>query len=70
MRAANDFAGGNPDAQYCSTCADADGSVRPFAEVLQANADYYVREQGVDPQAARVLAQALLLSMPAWQELS
>lgn len=67
MRAVDDYAGGNPDAEYCSTCAEASGRLRPYGEVLQANADYLVREQGIAPQAARAMAHALLASMPAWR---
>lgn len=67
MRQPADFAGGKHDAAYCSACGDASGRLRPFEEVLQANADYFVREQGLDPGAAREMARALLSSMPAWQ---
>ncbi|HQX58243.1 MAG: hypothetical protein KBF63_13170 [Rhodoferax sp.] len=67
MRDPSDFAGGNPDAIYCSTCGDATGQLRPFDEVLQANADYLVGQQGIDPQAARLMAHSLLVAMPAWQ---
>ncbi len=55
------------DAEYCSTCAEASGALKPFDEVVQANADYFVREQGVSLSAAREMAKALLASMPAWQ---
>lgn len=68
MQDPDDFAGGNPEADYCSTCADANGALRPFDVVLQANAEYLVREQGIDIHAARSMAGALLASMPAWQE--
>lgn len=67
MRAPEDFAGGKLGAAYCSTCAEASGRLKPYGEVLQANADYFVREQGIDPQAARQMAHALLVSMPAWR---
>jgi hypothetical protein len=52
---------------YCSTCGDAAGQLKPFAQVLQGNADYLVKEQGLHPDAARSLAHALLASMPAWK---
>lgn len=68
MRAPDDFAGNDPNAQYCSTCASDDGALKPFDVVLQANADYFVRQQGIDPRAARAMAEALLLSMPAWRK--
>jgi hypothetical protein len=67
MRAPSDFAGGKLDAAYCSTCGDDTGQLRPFDDVLQANADYLVRQQGLDPGAARGMARALLTSMPAWK---
>lgn len=67
MREPADFAGGQPGAAYCSTCGDETGRLRPYDEVLQANADYLVRQQGLDPNAAREMARALLAAMPAWQ---
>lgn len=67
MRIPDDFAGANPDAEYCSTCAEADGALKSWDVVLHANADYYTRHQGLDPHAARGLARALLISMPAWR---
>jgi hypothetical protein len=67
MRAPADFAGGRTDAAYCSTCGDERGQLKPYDDVLRANADYLVREQGLDPGAARGLARALLASMPAWK---
>ena len=68
MRSPDDFAGSNPDAEYCSTCADGDGALRPYDDVVQANAEYLVRQQGIDMLAAREMARALLASMPAWRE--
>lgn len=66
MRVPEDFAGGRTDAAYCSTCGDDSGALRPYDEVLRANAEYLVREQGIDTGAARELARALLATMPAW----
>jgi len=67
MRSPADFAGGKVGAAYCSGCGDAAGRLRPYEDVLKVNADYYVREQRVDPAAAREMARALLASMPAWK---
>lgn len=67
MRHPEDFAGGRIDAAYCSTCGDDSGQLRPYPEVLQANADYLVHQQRVDPGAAREMARALLACMPAWK---
>jgi len=68
MRSPDDHAGGNPGAEFCSTCAHDNGTLRPYEDVVQANAAYLVREQGIDLQAARDMARALLAGMPAWQE--
>ena len=67
MRKPEDFAGGRTDSAYCSTCGDDKGRLKPFKAVLQANADYFAREQGIDPEAARQMARALLVTMPAWK---
>jgi hypothetical protein len=67
MRSASDHAGGRLDADYCSTCGLDSGALKPFDEAVSANADYLVREQGLDPVAAHRMAAALLLTMPAWQ---
>ena len=67
MRAPEDHAGGDPDAAYCSSCAEASGRLKPYDEVLQVNADHLVREQGLDGQASREMARALLAAMPAWR---
>jgi hypothetical protein len=68
IREPADFAGGRSYSPYCSTCADETGVLRPYEDVLRANADYYVRQQGVHPDAAREMARALLASMPAWKQ--
>jgi hypothetical protein len=67
MRRPEDFAGGNLNAPYCSTCAWPDGALKPFDVVVEANAEYFQRHQGISPDAARAMARALLLSKPPWQ---
>jgi hypothetical protein len=67
MKEPADFAGGNVTSGYCSGCGDDSGRLKPYEEVLQVNADYLVRQQGLDPGAAREMARALLASMPAWK---
>jgi Putative zinc ribbon domain len=67
MKQPDDYAGGDTDAEFCSTCGDAKGKLKPFNQAVEANANYFVREQGVDAKAAREMSKALLLSMPAWK---
>lgn len=61
-----DFAGGMAGADYCSTCGTEAGELKPYEEVVSLNAEYLVRQQGIDPAAAHEMARALLASMPAW----
>jgi hypothetical protein len=68
MLGPEDFAGGKPGVAYCSTCGTDSGDLKPYAEVLALNADYLVRQQGLDRFAANEMARALLASMPAWQK--
>jgi hypothetical protein len=58
------------EATYCGTCADADGTLKPYDAVVAANASYFVEEQGVAPQAALAMARALLANKPAWKDRS
>jgi hypothetical protein len=67
MRTPKDYAGGDKNATYCSTCAETNGTLKPFEKVVEANAHYFVREQGVDAVAADAMARALLLNQPAWR---
>src|SRR5207253_3080327 len=52
---------------YCRHCTDARGELLPYEQVLETNARYYVQSQGITPDAATRLAQALLADMPAWR---
>jgi hypothetical protein len=67
MRMPADFAGGQVGAAYCSTCGDETGQLKPYNQVLQLNAEYLVRQQGLDRSAAREMARVMLASMPAWK---
>lgn len=68
MRTRDDHAGGSLEAEFCSTCGEPNGQLKPYDDVVQANAEYFVRLQGIDAQAAREMARALLATMPAWKE--
>lgn len=68
MRTPADHAGGRPEADYCSTCGLDNGELKPFEDAVLANANYLVEEQGLDPGAAREMAKALLITMPAWKD--
>ena len=64
---AADHALGKEAIPYCAYCADSEGNLRPYSEVLEATSGYYIRSQGLDPQAARQMAEQLLKNQPAWK---
>jgi len=68
MERPEDFALGDPSQPYCRYCTDARGRLLPYETVLDTNARYYVESQGVNSEAARGMAAALLGSMPAWRD--
>lgn len=67
MEKNDDFALGNPASPYCKYCADAQGKLLPYEEILTANADYFKTSQGLTTQAALKMATDLLKSQPAWK---
>jgi hypothetical protein len=68
MEKPEDFALGDPTQPYCRYCTDAAGGLLPYEDVLAYNANHYVATQGVNPEAAKSMAAALLASMPAWRD--
>jgi len=67
MERPEQFALGDPSSIYCSSCTDANGNLRSYEDIVSMNAQFYVQSQGITPEAARRMAQALLASMPAWK---
>jgi hypothetical protein len=63
----SDFALGDPTSAYCAQCVDAEGRRRSYDEILAINARYYEQNQGLDPEAARRMAIALMAELPAWK---
>jgi len=68
MEKPEDFALGDPSQPYCRYCTDTAGALLPYEDVLKTNARHYVDTQGVSPEAATMMAAALLASMPAWRD--
>jgi hypothetical protein len=68
MEQDEDFALGDRSQPYCRYCTDVRGALLPYEDVLDTNARYYVESQGVNADAARGMAAALLAAMPAWRD--
>jgi len=67
MERPEDFALGNPASLYCRYCTDAQGNLLPYEQVLATEIGFYVKSQGITPEAATRLAEALLADKPAWK---
>jgi len=62
-----DFALGDTSSVYCKYCTDEQGQLLSFDTILTGTTKFYVESQGVNEEAARKMAKALLLDMPAWR---
>lgn len=51
---------------FCTHCARDDGSLKSYEEVLEGTKGYFMHSQGLDPQAAKRMAETLLKKQPAW----
>ncbi len=63
---ASDHASGQESIPYCTHCAGEDGKLKPYEQVLEGTMGYFISSQGLDPQAARQMAEQLLKKQPAW----
>jgi hypothetical protein len=68
MESDEDFALGDRTQPYCRYCTDERGALLSYQSVLDTNTDYYIKSQGVSPEAARGMAVALLAMQPAWRD--
>ncbi|MFT9056012.1 MAG: zinc ribbon domain-containing protein [Ethanoligenens sp.] len=62
-----DHAMGDVSKPYCKYCAKPDGTMQSYPEKLEATVGFLIKTQGIDAQAARVLAEQMLARLPAWQ---
>jgi len=61
-----DYGGGNPTNVYCVHCANPDGSLKRYEEVLQGMVSFMVTSQNMDRATAESAAREHLAKMPAW----
>lgn len=67
LRTPDDRASGDPGRPWCRNCATADGSLKPYEDVLEGMTMFIVRTQGFAEAAARETARTMLETMPAWR---
>ena len=57
---------GDINNMYCAVCANTDGSLKSYEEVLAIIADEFVHSQGIDRNAAEEMAREVMAKLPAW----
>jgi hypothetical protein len=68
MTKSSDYPQGDESKDYCIYCARPDGSMQSYQEKLEGTAEFLIRTQGLDKDAARLMAIRTLSKLPAWKE--
>jgi hypothetical protein len=68
LASAKDHAVGNTRMHYCRYCTTADGTLKPFDEVLNVMTEFFQKTQVLGEDAAHRAAFAVLRKNPAWKE--
>jgi len=63
-----DFAMGDTKKDYCVHCARPDGTMQSFEEKLDSLTNFIIKTQGLDKLVANVVAQNMMVRLPAWKE--
>lgn len=69
MKTQGDYAMGDDKKDYCVYCAKPDGTMQSYDEKLDSMTAFIVRNQGIDNNAARNVAEGMLAKLPAWKDL-
>jgi hypothetical protein len=67
MTKPSDYPLNDESKDYCIYCARPDGSMQSYSEKLEGTAEFLVRTQGLDKDAARQTAIRILSKLPAWK---
>ncbi|MBC8062448.1 MAG: zinc ribbon domain-containing protein [Clostridiaceae bacterium] len=67
METQKDFAMGDEQKDYCIYCARPDGSMQSYEEKLESMTGFIIRTQGLDKNAAKQVANSMLVKLPAWK---
>jgi hypothetical protein len=67
MEKPQDFPGGDETKDWCVHCARPDGSLKSYDEAITGMTGFIVQSQGLDQDAARIVAANLMAQMPAWR---
>ena len=67
MTKPEDFSGGDLNNFYCVHCADPDGNLKSYEEVLRGMAGFMIKSHNMDSEAAEIAAREYMSKMPAWR---
>ncbi len=63
-----DFSLGDATKDWCLHCANEDGSMKGYDEVLVGMTWFLTQSQGLDQGAAREAAASMMAQLPAWKD--
>jgi hypothetical protein len=66
LRTLEDVPTANPTAAWCRHCAQEDGTLKAYDEVLAGMISFLTRTQGLDARVAQETAARMLAHQPAW----
>jgi uncharacterized glyoxalase superfamily protein PhnB len=66
MTKPEEFGGGNPANSYCVYCANPDGSLKSYQEVLEGMSGFMMKTQNMNRETAGMAAKEHMSKMPAW----
>ena len=67
MTKPEEFGGGNPANLYCVHCANEDGTLKSYDEVLSGMVNLMMTSQNMDKETAEAAARDYMAKMPAWE---
>ncbi len=68
MEKPEDYALKDETKDYCVHCARSDGSMQSYDEKLASMANFLVKTQGFDEEAAKEAARDIMTKLPAWKD--
>ena len=66
LRQVSDHASNDVQKDWCRHCANEDGSMKGYEDVLNGMSAFLVRTQGIDDGVARTMAANMMAKLPAW----
>jgi len=68
MKTPSEHALNDESKDYCSLCANPDGSMHTFEQKVESMTAYLVKSKGMDRKDAAKLVSSLLAKLPAWKD--